>query len=121
MNLEQCYEDLEGSYEDVKKRLPSDELILRFLLKFLADPGYGSLCQAMEQENDEEAFKAVHTLKGVCQNLSFDKLSQSASALTEVLRSWQAGNIDRTESEKLFQQVFEDYDQVIRVIKGLQE
>ena len=69
----------------------------------------------METKNYEEAFRAAHTIKGVCQNLSFTKLYESSSRLTENLRS---GYGEKTDS--LVSQVAEDYKQTITAIKELQ-
>ena len=41
----------------------------------------------MQAGQREQAFRAAHRLKGVCANLSFDRLGASASQLTELLRS----------------------------------
>ena len=40
----------------------------------------------MENKNFEGAFRGAHTLKGVCQNLSFDRLYEVSHELTELLR-----------------------------------
>ena len=40
----------------------------------------------MENKNYEDAFRSAHTLKGVCQNLSFDRLYEVSNELTELLR-----------------------------------
>ena len=40
----------------------------------------------MENKNYEDAFRGAHTLKGVCQNLSFDHLYEVSNELTELLR-----------------------------------
>ena len=53
---------------------------------FLDDSSFSELCRALEEGQREEAFRAAHTLKGVCANLGFDQLRTSASALTELLR-----------------------------------
>ena len=60
--------------EDVLGRLHSEAMIRRFTLKFLEDQSYLQLKQALENKNYEDAFRSAHTLKGVCQNLSFDRL-----------------------------------------------
>ena len=64
----------ERLYEAVLGRLHSEALIQRFTLKFLEDQSYLQLKQALENKNYEDAFRSAHTLKGVCQNLSFDRL-----------------------------------------------
>ena len=65
MTLEACYEKMEADYGDVKRRFQSDRLIQKFALKFLNDPSYGNLCQALKEERYEDAFREAHTLKGV--------------------------------------------------------
>lgn len=121
MQLEECYESFGGSYKDVKSRLVKDELICRLVIKFLADQSYDKLAAAMEQKNYGEAFRSVHTLKGVSQNLSFDRLSQSTDRLTEALRRWESEPVDEKNCAQLFVQVSEDYAAVTDAIRRLQE
>lgn len=40
----------------------------------------------MRDGKREEAFRAAHTLKGVCATLGFDRLFSEAALLTELLR-----------------------------------
>ena len=74
MTMQECYKAIGGNYEAVLGRLHSEALIRRFALKFLEDQSYIQLKQALENKNYEDAFRSAHTLKGVCQNLSFDRL-----------------------------------------------
>ena len=74
MTIQECYEAIGGNYEDVLRRLRSEALIRKFTLKFLEDQSYPLLKQALGDNNYEETFRGAHTLKGVCQNLSFDRL-----------------------------------------------
>ena len=119
MTIEECYASIGGSYEDVRKRLPSETLVERFVLKFLEDKSYQSLAEALQREEYEDAFKAVHTLKGVALNLGFVRLGRSSSDLTELLRGKDAQQIDRAQCEELWKQVTEDYEQVIDAINCL--
>lgn len=86
MTIEECYQRLGGDYAALKTRLPSDSLIKRFITKFLDDSSFSQLCRAIQEGQREEAFRAAHTLKGVCANLGFDQLGASASEMTELLR-----------------------------------
>lgn len=116
MSLKECYVALGGDYEDVISRLRTEKLVQKFVLKFLNDPSYEDLLKALEAENYEEAFRASHTIKGVCQNLSFTRLYQSSHALTEALRSgWSP------EAGQLLPQVKADYKQTVDAIHALQE
>ncbi|MGN0505710.1 MAG: Hpt domain-containing protein [Lachnospiraceae bacterium] len=121
MNLEECYESFGGSYQDVKSRLVRDTMIQRLVIKFLADTSYEKLSEAMTRKDYGEAFRAVHTLKGVSQNLSFDCLSQSANALTEVLRKWESESVDEEKCAQLWQQISVDYAAVTGAIRELKE
>ena len=74
MTMQECYKAIVGNYEAVLGRLHSEALIQRFTLKFLEDQSYLQLKQTLENKNYEDAFRSAHTLKGVCHNLSFDRL-----------------------------------------------
>lgn len=86
MTIQECYKAIGGNYEDVLRRLPNEALIQKFTLKFLEDQSYLQLKQALKDKNYEDAFRSAHTLKGVCQNLSFDRLYEVSNELTELLR-----------------------------------
>lgn len=86
MNTQEVYTQLHGNYADAKSRLMTDKLIEKFLLKFLNDPTYQQLIDAVEAGNIEDSFRAAHTLKGVAANLGLSEVQQTASALTEQLR-----------------------------------
>ena len=114
MTIQECYEAIGGNYKDVLGRLQSEALIRRFTLKFLEDQSYLQLKQALENKNFEDAFRGAHTLKGVCQNLSFDRLYEVSNELTELLR-------DRTGAQpgisKAMEKVTEVYERMIEEIK----
>lgn len=95
MTIKECYEKLGSNFEDVKARMMSERLIQKFSLKFLDDKSYTNLLSAFEEGRDEEAFRFAHTLKGVAQNLGFDKLYKSSDKLTEALRNGKAEGADR--------------------------
>ena len=86
MTIHACYQQLGGDFAAVETRLRSVGLITKFITRFLDDGSFSQLCRAMENGRREEAFRAAHTLKGVCANLSFDRLSASAGQLAELLR-----------------------------------
>lgn len=86
MEVREVYEKMGADYQEVLRRLPSEALIARLVVKFPADGTFQSLKKALEEQNAQEAFRAAHTLKGVCQNLGFDNLFQPVYDLTEALR-----------------------------------
>ena len=89
MTVRECYEALGADYEDVAGRLRTDERIKKFVLKLLNDKSYDLRISSIESGDMKEAFRAAHTLKGVCQNLSVTKLYHSASELADRLRDGQ--------------------------------
>lgn len=115
MTLQECYKELDGDYQDVVARLRSEKLVQKFVLKFADDGSFALLCRSMEEKQVEEAFRAAHTIKGMCQNLSFTRLGESSSQLTEALRSgW------TPEAEPLFAQVTADYEKTTAAIRRFQ-
>lgn len=86
MTLKECYAAMGGNYDDAIARLRSEKLVQKFVLKFLNDDSFRLLNEAVAAGNYEEAFRAAHTIKGVCQNLSFERLQNSSALLTEALR-----------------------------------
>ena len=118
MTLQECYAAMGGNYDDVIGRLRSERLVQKFVLKFLDDGSYALLCSALEEGNREEAFRAAHTMKGVCSNLAFNTLLDSSSQLTELLRGGEAG---QQQVDELLGQVREDYQRAVQAIQSFQE
>lgn len=94
MTLEQCYASIEADYQDVLRRLRSEKLVQKFVIKFLDDPSFQELLASIEARKSEEAFRAAHTLKGVSQNLGFTPLFTASSTLTEALRNGFPADVD---------------------------
>lgn len=114
MELEELYQKIGGDLETVMKRIPSEAMIGKFVRKYADDPTYNRLAAAVEAESWKDAFLAAHTLKGVAQNLGFDRLQKSASALTEAVR----GAVPLTD-ESLFEEVCKDQKEIMEAIEKL--
>ena len=71
MTIKECYEKVGSDYDGVLKRLGSEALVKRFAVKFLNDPSFQELTDGLAAQDGEKAFRAAHTLKGVCLNLVF--------------------------------------------------
>lgn len=117
MTIEQCYQQLHGDYAQALQRLPSAALVERFAGKFLNDDSYPNLQSAMRDADAEAAFRAAHTLKGVCANLGFEQLRGSASDLTELLRG--AAEIPAAASG-VMERVTQDYEMTVGAIRAFQ-
>ena len=114
MNIKEFYEIVGGNYNDVLSRLNSEMLITRIVKKFAEDPSFKQLEEALKEKNVDLAFRAAHTLKGICLNLGFDQLSNDAVDITEILR---AGTLDGT--AELFDSIKASYDNTIDLLKEL--
>lgn len=111
MTLKDCYLAVGGNYDDVIGRLRTERLVQKFVLKFPADGSYKLLVDSLESGDVSEAFRAAHTIKGMCQNLSFTTLEKSASAITEMLRSG-----DLASARQYLPAVQTDYDRTVQAI-----
>ena len=116
MTLKECYDALGGDYEEAIGRLRSERLVQKFVLKFLSDGSYDLLNSSFEKEDWGEAFRAAHTIKGVCQNLSFVALGDSSSELCEALRGGHT-----PEADSLAERMRGDYQRTIQAIQAFLE
>lgn len=114
MDIRACYEKIGGDYDEVISRFPSEASVIKFAKMFLNDPSYSSLILALKEQDYEVAFRAAHTLKGVCLNLGLGILYQSSHEITEALR---ANQYD--EAAHLEAQVTRDYENTIQVINEM--
>lgn len=112
MTLQECYDKMGGDYADVSARLRSEKLVQRFAFKFLDDKSYEMFCTMMAEKNYEEAFRAAHTIKGVCQNLSFARLLKTSSEMSDALRNgW------TPEADALMGRMEADYQTTVAAIR----
>ena len=116
MTIQECYQKMGADYEDVLKRLYSESMIRKFARMFLDDDSYPKLEDAHKKENVEEAFRAAHTLKGVCQNLGFDNLYKASFDITEKLRGR-----DTEGCEELLAKVEEQYNNTVDAIHMMED
>lgn len=112
MNLKDCYKAFGGNFDEVLGRLRREPTIQKFVFKFLDDKSFQLLESSLETGNYEEALRAVHTLKGICQNLSFTRLYEYSSQMNEDLK---AGNHDK--AIQGMPQLSESYFQIVNTLK----
>lgn len=111
MNLKECYIKFGGDFDGVIGRLRREQLVEKFLYKFLDDKSFELFETAMSDKNFEEALRAVHTLKGICQNLSFTRLYESSSQITNALKAK-----DYSKAAEMAPQLSEDYAQIVQAV-----
>lgn len=86
MDIRRFYELTGGDYDAAMQRFMTESRLEKFTRMFAEDPSYGELEASLASDNLRDAFRAAHTLKGVCLNLSFTELFQSVDEITELLR-----------------------------------
>ncbi len=103
------------NWEEVKERLVgNEELVEKFMFKFIDDPSMEKLESGLSNEDCEMAFQGVHALKGVASNLALDGngFLTDIRELTEILRPRQMGN-----SKEVYEKIRPKYDELIAILK----
>lgn len=103
-----------GVQEYVRTSLCDENMIKKFVFKFPEDPSFNNLKDGLKENDAEKAFCAVHTLKGVCSNLGFERLYEASYELTEKLRNRVIDNCD-----ELYNAVERLYTDLIAKIKEI--
>ena len=114
MNLKDCYIKFGGDFDEVLGRLRREQIVQKFMYKFLDDKSFHLFEASMENKDYEEALRAVHTLKGICQNLSFTRLFESSSLMTKALKE-----NDWDKADDMLPQLSMDYYEIINAIEEL--
>lgn len=115
MEIREFYEAIGGNYNDVFSRLMKDERILKYLGKFLEDNNLELMDKNLAENNYEEAFKNVHTLKGIVLNLGLEPISKTSKILCEEIRYGEPKN----DISQMNKDLHEAYDLVTNKIKEL--
>jgi HPt (histidine-containing phosphotransfer) domain-containing protein len=112
MHLKDCYTSFGGDFDEVLNRLRREQTVQKFIYKFLDDQSFHLFEVSMDIKDYDEALRAVHTLKGICQNFAFTKLYESSDLVTKALKE-----TDYNKAVELAPQLSDDYYQVITAIK----
>lgn len=115
ITLEQFYACVGGKKEEVVARMGGDEnMVLRFLNKFLNDDSFSLLSNSLEKKDVQSAFRGAHSLKGVAASLGLQSLYTLDFSITELLR---AGNLE--DAILSFPELKKEYDQTCDLIMEL--
>ena len=119
MKIKNVYDMIGGDYNEALYRLMNDGIIEKFLHKFVAGNYIVPITDAVKEKDNTKLFEACHALKGVALNMSFVKLSRSASNLTDYVRGENAKTADRHTIDSLYNKLLADYNDVINAISTL--
>ncbi len=116
MVITDFYKAIGADYSEVLERmLNKEELVYRFLKKFVDDPTYSKLEEVINTGDGETIFRVAHTLKGVVSNLELTPLTKTVSSLVEITRTGKNDGIDET-----FEKIKEEYNKIISLIKEIE-
>ena len=96
----------------LNRMMGSEALLERLFRRFLEDGNFSALSAAIEAGDREGALTASHTLKGMCGNLSMDRLYSLFSGQVDLMR---AG--DWEEAVNLMSRIREAYDEAVSAVK----
>ena len=114
MTIEAFYQTMGVNSEGILARFATEERVKKYLGKMLDDKTFANLAKAMEQADYEQAFFAVHTLKGIAANLDLLPLYQACGQLTEMLREQKQP--DEAQVNAVYKQVQAAYENVMTLI-----
>ena len=116
MTIEQLYNEIGSNYQDVLLRMSSQRIVIKFVKRFMDDNTFNELTDGINIGDFEQTYRSVHTLKGICLNLSFDILANYCSILNEYLRT-----VNKLDDNvyMLYENIKEEYLKVFSKIKEL--
>lgn len=114
MNVRECYSEMGADFDDVLTRLNNERLVGRIAKKFVKDSSFADLREGLEKKDVDKAFRAAHTLKGICLNLGFSQMTQDVVDITEILRG---KSFDGT--QELFDKIAIAYQKTIETLDQL--
>ncbi|MBR6004264.1 MAG: Hpt domain-containing protein [Lachnospiraceae bacterium] len=115
MTLQSFYDEIGGDYEGVFDRIGDDELILKYLKKFKDSDPLEQFRRSVDDGDCKEAFRHMHSLKGLCLNLGFTKLFGSVDELCEELR----GKEEIELQDEPMEEAEESYGEILDLVEEI--
>ena len=104
----------DGDFEAACRRFYNENMLQKFLIRFLDEPCCAELNDALGRHDRDAAIKAVHTLTGQARSFGFIRLEKKSAALLQALR----GNQDE-EITELRYEVTTEYIRIVHAIRSL--
>ena len=89
MSLHKFYQAIDGDFEAACRRFYNENMLQKFLIRFLDEPCCAELNDALGRHDRDAAIKAVHTLTGQARSFGFIRLEKKSAALLQALRGTQ--------------------------------
>lgn len=87
MDLKEFFKHVGGDYNEVISRLGKEDRIIKYLIRFVESDPLSEFDRALDDNNIEECFRTLHSIKGMCLNLGLGDLGKSSSRLCEEYRN----------------------------------
>ncbi|MBR3663500.1 MAG: Hpt domain-containing protein [Desulfovibrio sp.] len=117
MTIPELYAAIDGSYESVKRILPTDALVEKFVLRIIDEKSFERLKNAKDSHDPKELFEAAHAIKGICANVGLDKLSAQASVVAEEFRPQKERTMSDAELDAHLDQFFQKYEATVATLR----
>ncbi len=117
MTVKELYDSIGGSYESAQRILPTEQLIGKFIVRFLDDTSCQRLLDASAGGDSKAIFEAAHSMKGVCANLGLNNLSEAAGVITEEFRPGKTPTLTPEELAQRMEALKADYGHAIEEIR----
>lgn len=108
---------LEGAGIDLKSALDrfmgNEAMLEKYLGRFLNEKSYLELVQAVKDDNQEIAARAVHTLKSVCGSLGFGEMQ---ALVLEQEKAMRAG--EWAKAREMMPEIAASYDKICAALNG---
>lgn len=86
MTIRDFYGVIDANFDEVISRLGKEERIQKYLFRFADEGAIENFDKAYEAKDYSEAFRATHSIKGMCLNLGLSQLGEASSVVCEALR-----------------------------------
>ena len=80
MSLHKFYQAIDGDLEAACRRFYNENMLQKFLIRFLDEPCCAELNDALGRHDRDAAIKAVHTLTGQARSFGFIRLEKKSAA-----------------------------------------
>lgn len=117
MTVKEFYEKHNSDYEGVFGRLMTEARIIKYLRKIDEQGDFVSCMAAVSAGDWETAFRASHSLKGICLNLGLTSLFTPASEFCENLR----GGSPKEPVDPMLEALKTEYEATISDINLIEE
>lgn len=114
MTIQEFYKSINENYDEVIARLQIESFVKKYVLKFKDDDNYNFLHEAIKNADNEQAYKAAHTLKGLALNLGFEQLANYAQSICAYIKD---DNINQV--CELIPILEKEYQKIIEKIDGI--